>query len=179
MAAKTYQIDNAHSHAQFKVRHMMISNVRGEFSKITGTVVYDPDNPSMSQINTEIDVSTINTREPQRDEHLKSGDFLDAARYPTITFVSQGIVATGPGSFEIAGDLTIHGTTRQVAMVAEDVTPETKDPWGNFRLGATAKTHIRRKDFGLTWNMALEAGGFLVGEDIEITIDVELVRPAA
>jgi polyisoprenoid-binding protein YceI len=179
MAAITYTIDNAHSHAQFKVRHMMISNVRGEFSKITGTVVYDPENSSASQINAEIDVATINTREPQRDEHLKSGDFFDVARYPTITFVSQGIVATGSGSFEVAGDLTIHGTTRQVALTVEDVTPEAKDPWGNFRFGASAKTHIRRKDFGLTWNMALEAGGFMVGDEIDITIDVELVRPAA
>jgi polyisoprenoid-binding protein YceI len=179
MAAITYTIDNAHSHAQFKVRHMMISNVRGEFSKITGTVVYDPDSPSVSQINAEIDVTTLNTREPQRDEHLKSGDFFDVARYPTITFVSQGIVPTGPGSFEVAGDLTIHGTTVQVALTVEDVTPETKDPWGNFRFGASAKTHIRRKDFGLTWNMALEAGGFMVGDEIDITIDVELVRPAA
>jgi polyisoprenoid-binding protein YceI len=179
MAAKTYQIDNAHSHAQFKVRHMMISNVRGEFSKITGSVVFDTDDPSLSQIAADIDVSTINTREPQRDEHLKSGDFFDVARYPTIAFVSQGIVSTGPGTYEVVGDLTIHGTTRQIEMVVEDVTPETKDPWGNFRFGASAKTHIRRKDFGLQWNMALEAGGFMVGEEVEITIDVELVRPAS
>jgi polyisoprenoid-binding protein YceI len=179
MAAITYQIDNAHSHAQFKVRHMMISNVRGEFSKITGTIVYDGDNPPASQINAEIDVSTISTREPQRDEHLKSGDFFDVARYPTISFASKDVVASGPDSFEVAGDLTIHGTTRPVALTVEDVTPETKDPWGNFRRGASAKTKINRKNFGLAWNMALEAGGFMVGEEIEITIDVELVRPAA
>ncbi len=178
MAAVTYTIDNAHSHAQFKVRHMMISNVRGEFSKITGTVVYDADDPTASQIKAEIDVTTINTREEQRDAHLKSADFFDVARYPTITFVSQGIVATGPDSLEVAGDLTIRGKTDTVALVVEDLTPETKDPWGNFRRGASAKTRIRRKDFGLTWNMALEAGGFVVGEEIEITIDVELVRPA-
>lgn len=178
MAVITYQFDNAHSHAQFKVRHMMISNVRGEFSKITGTVVYNPDDPTASQIQAEIDATTINTREPQRDAHLKSPDFFDVARYPTMTFVSQGIVATGPDSFEVAGDLTIHGKTQTVALVVEDVTPETKDPWGNFRRGASAKTRIRRKDFGLEWNMALEAGGFMVGEEVEITIDIELVRPA-
>ncbi len=179
MAAITYQIDNAHSHAQFKVRHMMISNVRGEFSKVTGTIVYDADNPSASKINAEIDVSTISTREPQRDEHLKSGDFFDVARYPSITFASKDVAATGPDSFEVTGDLTIRGTTRQVALAVEDVTPEAKDPWGDFRRGASAKIKINRKNFGLAWNMALEAGGFLVGDDIEITIDVELVRPAA
>ncbi len=179
MAAITYQIDNAHSHAQFKVRHMMIANVRGEFSKVTGSVVYDPENPSASRINAEIDVSTINTREAQRDQHLKSGDFFDVARYPSITFASKDVVASGPDSFEVAGDLTIRGNTRQVALKVEDVTPEAKDPWGNFRRGASAKTRIRRMDFGLEWNVALEAGGFLVGEEVEITIDVELVRPAA
>ena len=179
MAAITYQIDNAHSHAQFKVRHMMIANVRGEFSKVTGSVVYDPANPPASQINAEIDVSTINTREAQRDQHLKSGDFFDVARYPSITFASKDVVAIGPDSFEVAGDLTIRGNTRQVALKVEDVTPEAKDPWGNFRRGASAKTRINRKNFGLEWNMALEAGGFLVGEEVEITIDVELVRPAA
>ena len=179
MAAITYQIDNAHSHAQFKVRHMMISNVRGEFSKLTGTVVYDPDDPSTSKINAEIDVSTVSTCEPQRDEHLKSGDFFDVARYPTITYSSKGVTAINPTSFVVAGDLTIRGKTRSVALTVEDVTPEAKDPWGNFRRGASAKTRINRKNFGLEWNMALEAGGFLVGDDIEITIDVELVRPAA
>ena len=162
MAAITYQIDNAHSHAQFKVRHMMISNVRGEFSKVTGTIVYDADNPSASKINAEIDVSTISTREPQRDEHLKSGDFFDVARYPSIIFASKDVAATGPDSFEVAGDLTIRGTTRQVALAVEDVTPEAKDPWGDFRRGASAKIKINRKNFGLAWNMALEAGGFLV-----------------
>jgi polyisoprenoid-binding protein YceI len=179
MAAITYQIDNAHSHAQFKVRHLMISNVRGEFSKVSGSVVYDPDDPPASKINAHIDVSTISTREPQRDEHLKSGDFFDVARYPSITFASKDVVANGPDSFEVAGDLTIHGTTRQVALAVEDVTPEAKDPWGNFRRGASAKTKINRKDFGLAWNMALEAGGFVLGDEIEITIDVELIRPAA
>jgi polyisoprenoid-binding protein YceI len=179
MASVTYQIDSAHTHAQFKVRHLMISNVRGEFSKVTGTVVYDPDNPSAAQVNATIDVSTISTREPQRDEHLKSGDFFDVARHPAITFASKEVTASGPESFEVTGDLTIRGTTRQVALAVEDVTPEAKDPWGNLRRGASAKTRIVRKDFGLEWNMALEAGGFVVGEEVEITIDVELIRQAA
>ncbi len=178
MAAMTYQIDTAHTHAQFKVRHMMISNVKGEFSKVTGSVTYDAEDPSATQIDAEIDVTTINTREPQRDEHLKSGDFFDAARYPQITFKSTSVAASGSDSFEVAGDLTIRGNTRQVALKVSDVTPEAKDPWGGFRRGATAKTHIRRKDFGLEWNMALEAGGFMVGEEVEISIDIELVRRA-
>ena len=176
MAATTYQIDPAHTHAQFKVRHMMIANVRGEFSKVTGSVVFDPDQPSSAQINAEIDVSTINTREPQRDEHLKSVDFFDAIRHPSITFASTGVAARGPDRFEVTGDLTIRSNTRQVALTVEDLTPETKDPWGNLRRGATAKTRINRKSFGLEWNLALEAGGFLVGDEVEITIDVEMIR---
>ncbi|HEV2201640.1 MAG TPA: YceI family protein [Bryobacteraceae bacterium] len=179
MAAIPYQIDTAHTHAQFKVRHMMISNVRGEFSKVTGSVVFDPDNPAATRIDAEMDVSTLTTREPQRDEHLKSGDFFDAARHPTITFASTEVVASGSDSFEVTGDLTIRGNTRKVALSVEDVTPETKDPWGNLRRGATAKTHINRKDFGLEWNVALEAGGFLVGDEVDITIDVEMIRQAA
>jgi polyisoprenoid-binding protein YceI len=179
MASIPYQIDTAHSHAQFKVRHMMIANVRGEFSKVTGSVVYDPENPSATQINAEIDVSTINTREPQRDEHLKSADFFDAIRHPSITFVSKSVTASGPNGFEVAGDLTIRGNTRQIALTVEELTPEAKDPWGSLRRGASAKTRINRKNFGLEWNVALEAGGFLVGDEVEITIDVELVRQAA
>jgi len=176
MASTTYQIDTEHSHAQFKVRHLMISNVRGEFTKVTGSVVFDPDNPSAAQISAEIDVSTISTRVAQRDEDLKSATFFDVAHYPTITFVSKDIAATGPDSFEVAGNLTIHGTTREVALTVEDVSPEAKDPWGNMRRGASAKTRISRKNFGMEWNLALEAGGFVVGDEIDITIDVELVR---
>ena len=179
MPAVTYQIDPAHSHAQFKVRHMMIANVRGEFSKVSGAIVYDVDNPSASRVNAEIDASTINTREPQRDEHLRSGDFFDVARHPSITFASTSVTASGPGSFEVVGYLTIRGNTRRVALTVEEVTPEAKDPWGNTRRGASAKTRINRKNFGLEWNMALEAGGFLVGDEVEITIDVELIRQAA
>jgi polyisoprenoid-binding protein YceI len=179
MAAITYQIDPAHTHAQFKVRHMMIANVRGEFSKVTGSVVFDPDNPISTYIKAEIDVSTITTHEPQRDEHLKSGDFFEAARYPSITFTSKSVTASSADGFEVTGDLTIRGNTRQVALSVEAVTPEAKDPWGNLRRGATAKTRINRKNFGLEWNVALEAGGFLVGDEIEITIDIELIRQTA
>ena len=174
-----YNIDPAHSAAQFKVRHMMIANVKGEFTKISGGVNYDPANPGATQIQATIDASTINTRDEQRNGHLKSADFFDVEKFPNITFQSKKVAATGPGSFEVMGDLTIHGVTQPVALTVEDVTPEAKDPWGNLRRGATAKTKINRKDFGLHWNVALEAGGFLVGDDIEITIDVELIRQAA
>jgi len=176
MPAITYQIDTAHSHAQFKVRHMMIANVCGEFSKMTGTVVYDPENLSASEVSATVDVSTINTREMQRDEHLKSSDFFDVARFLLMKFVSRDIAATGPASFEMNGDLTIRGVTRPLAVSVEDLTPETKDPWGNLRRGASAHAKFSRKSFGLEWNVALEAGGFLVGDEVEITIDVEMIR---
>ena len=179
MSTVVYQIDPAHSAAQFKVRHMMIANVKGEFTKVSGTVTSDPSNPSAVQIQAAIDANSISTRDEQRDGHLKSADFFDVARFPTITFQSSKVVPSGADSFEAVGDLTIHGVTQPVALTVEEVTPEAKDPWGNMRRGATAKTKIRRKDFGLNWNLALEAGGFLVGDDIEITIDVELIRQAA
>jgi polyisoprenoid-binding protein YceI len=179
MSTVVYQIDPAHSAAQFKVRHMMIANVKGEFTKVSGTVTYDPDNPSAIPMQATIDASSISTRDEQRDGHLKSADFFDVAKFPSITFQSKKVVPTGPDSFEVVGDLTIRGVTQPVALTVEEVTPEAKDPWGNMRRGATAKTKISRKDFGLNWNVALEAGGFLVGDDIEITIDVELIRQGA
>jgi polyisoprenoid-binding protein YceI len=179
MSTIVYQIDPAHSAAQFKVRHMMIANVKGEFTKVSGTVTYDPSDPSAAQIQATVDASSISTRDEQRDGHLKSADFFDVAKFPSITFQSKEVVPVGSDSFEAVGDLTIRGVTQPVALTVEEVTPEAKDPWGNMRRGATAKTKIRRKDFGLNWNVTLEAGGFLVGDDIEITIDVELIRQAA
>jgi polyisoprenoid-binding protein YceI len=172
----TYQIDTAHTHAQFKVRHLMISNVKGEFTHVTGTVDLDDANPSASFINMTIDVNSISTREPQRDAHLKSGDFFDVAKYPTITFVSKEVVKSGDSSYEVVGDLTIHGVTKTVDLNVESVTPEMKDPYGMFRRGAEAKTTILRSDFGLVYNAALETGGVLIGDDVHITIDTELVR---
>jgi polyisoprenoid-binding protein YceI len=179
-AQSTYDIDSAHSSAQFSVRHLMISNVRGEFNKVTGTVVYDAANPAASKVDASIDVSTINTREPKRDAHLKSPDFFDAAKYPTMTFKSTQVRKTG-GGLEVKGNLTLHGVTREVVLAVEGPTPEQKDPWGNLRVGATASTKINRKDFGLTWNQALETGGVMVGDEIAITIDLEAVKrkPAA
>ena len=171
-----YEIDPAHSRAHFKVRHLMVSNVRGEFSKVTGTVVFDAGNLSNSKLEAVIDASTVNTSEPQRDAHLQSADFLDVANFPTIILVSKSFVRTGPDTLKVVGDLTIHGVTREVVLSVEGPTEEVKDPWGNMKAGASATTKINRKDFGLTWNQALEAGGLLVGEDITITLDVELTR---
>jgi len=175
-SATRYEIDPAHSGAAFKVRHMMIAHVKGEFTRISGTVVFDPSNPSASQIDVTIDASSIHTREPQRDEHLRSADFLDVAKFPNITFRSKDVVAAGKDSFEVVGDLTIHGVTRDIALIVDGVTPEAKDPWGNFRRGASASVTINRKDFGLHWNAPLEAGGWLIGEEVHVNIDVEMVR---
>jgi polyisoprenoid-binding protein YceI len=171
-------IEPAHSSAHFKVRHLMIANVRGEFSKISGTVVADSSNLAASNVTAEIDVNSINTREPDRDKHLKSADFLDVANYPTIKFQSKTIDADGPEAYKVTGDLTIRGVTREVVLYVTGPTPEIKDPWGYTRRGAEAVAKINRKDFGLTYNPVLEAGGVVVGDEVEISIEVELVKTA-
>jgi polyisoprenoid-binding protein YceI len=172
----TYTIDPAHSSAQFSVRHMMISNVRGGFGGVKGTVVYDPENPSESTIEVEIDAATINTLEAQRDAHLKSADFLDVERYPVLTFKSKKVETAGSDEWKVIGDLTIHGVAREVVLQVEGPSEETKDPWGNIRMGVSARTKIKRSDFGLTWNAALETGGFLVGDDLKIELEVSLIK---
>ncbi|HLK46571.1 MAG TPA: YceI family protein [Bryobacteraceae bacterium] len=174
-AVSTWDIDPAHTHAQFKVRHMMISNVKGEFTKITGSVKLDSADITRSSVDVAIDVNSLNTRDAQRDGHLKSPDFFDAANYPSITFKSTKIARTEDG-IELTGDVTIRGVTRPVTFVVDGPTPETKDPWGNTRVGVEATTTIDRKDFGLTWNAALETGGVLVGDKVAITVDAELVK---
>jgi polyisoprenoid-binding protein YceI len=177
-AAATYTIEPAHSSAHFKVRHLMIANVRGEFSKISGTVQADPSNLAASSVTAEIDVNSINTREPDRDKHLKSADFLDAANHPTIKFQSKKIEPDGPEGYKVTGDLTIRGTTREVVLNVTGPTPEIKDPWGSSRRGAEAVTKISRKDFVLTYNPILEGGGVMVGDEVEISLEVELVKAA-
>lgn len=171
----TWTIDPSHSHAQFKVRHLMISNVRGEFQKLEGSVTFDPSKPEVATVRASIDVASINTREPKRDEHLRSADFFDVANHPTLEFVSKKVRLADDG-LEIVGDLTIRGTTREVVLAVEGPTPEQTDPWGNVRLGASATTKIKRSDFGMVWNAALETGGVVVGDEIQIHIDVELVK---
>jgi len=172
----TYTIDAAHSSAHFTVRHMMITNVRGSFSNIKGTVVYDPENPSASSLETSIDASTINTMEPQRDAHLKSADFLDVEHFPAITFQSKKVEAAGSDGLKVTGDLTIHGVTREVVLHVEDPSDEAKDPWGNIRIGVSGATKFKRSDFGLTWNAALETGGFLVGDELKIQLEASLIK---
>jgi polyisoprenoid-binding protein YceI len=175
----TYKIDPAHSSANFVVRHMMITNVRGGFTGISGTVVYDTDNPGASSIETIIDANTIWTNDAQRDAHLKSPDFLDAEHFPTITFRSKTVESAGDGELKVSGDLTIHGVTKQVTLNVEGPTAESKDPFGNVRAGASGSTKIKRSEFGLTWNVALEAGGFLVGDELKIELDISMIRAEA
>lgn len=175
MSQVTYQIDPTHTSVHFSVRHMMVSNVRGEFRKVSGTVVLDRDNPANSTVEATVDASSIATRDDQRDSHLKSADFLDVEKFPAITFRSTK-VQMHQGGANITGNLTIHGVTREIVLDVEGSTDEIKDPWGKQRLGASATAKLTRKDFGLTWNAALETGGVMVGDEVKITIDVEVVR---
>ncbi len=174
-----WEIDPVHSTAQFSVRHMMISNVKGEFTKLNGVAYLDDQNLAASTVEVTIDTSSINTREPKRNAHLKSADFFDVAHCPVMTFKSKQITATGNGRLKMTGDLTIRGVTREVAFDVERPTPPVKDPAGNLRVGASATAQINRKDFGLTWNAALETGGVLVGDEVGITIEVEFVKKPA
>ena len=174
--AATWTLDPAHSNVQFSVRHMMLSNVRGEFGKVAGTVNGDEAKPTEATITATIDAASINTREPKRDEHLKSADFLDVATFPTITFTSKKIEAAGPGTFKVTGDLTLHGVTKEVVLDVSDVTPPIQDPFGKTRAGATATTRINRKDFGVNWSKTMDNGGVVVGDDVTITIDVEATK---
>ena len=178
LSAEEYKIDPAHSKAQFSVKHLMMSNVRGEFGKISGTAVFDEKNPGATKIDATLDTATINTGVAQRDEHLRGADFFDAAKFPTLTFKSKSAQKSADG-LAVTGDLTMHGVTKEVVLNIEGPSSEIKDPWGNLRRGATATTKIKRSDFGLTWNKALETGGMMVGDDIAITIDVEASRPGA
>jgi polyisoprenoid-binding protein YceI len=172
----TWNIDPVHSTAQFKVKHMMISNVKGEFTAVTGTLKLDDANITNSRIEASIDAATISTRDVQRDAHLKSADFFDVEKFPVLTFQSARTSKRGDGELAVAGDLTLHGVTRNVVFEVEGPSAPMKDPWGNTRIGFSATTRINRKDFGLTWNTALETGGILVGDDVTITLDVELIK---
>ncbi|MBA3974719.1 MAG: protein yceI precursor [Candidatus Solibacter sp.] len=177
--AQSYTIDSAHSSAQFSVRHLMVSNVKGEFNKMAGAITWNEADPAAVSIDATIDVNTISTREPKRDEHLRSADFFDAAKYPSITFKSAKAWKSG-SKWMVAGNLTLHGVTKPVTLTLDGPTAEMKDPWGMLRRGATATTTINRKDFGLGWNKALETGGVMVGEDVQITLDIAATRkPAA
>ena len=162
--------------AEFKVKHMMISNVKGQFTRVTGLLSRDESDVTNSRVEASVEAASINTRDEQRDTHLKSADFLDAEKFPTLSFKSTRITRTGNGELAVAGDLTIRGVTRNVVFTVEGPTPPARDPWRNTRLGLSATTKINRKDFGLTWNTALETGGVLVGDEVTITLDVQFVK---
>jgi len=176
--AADYNIDSAHTAAQFSVRHLMVSNVKGEFKKVTGKVSYDEANPSATVVEATIDISTVNTGEPARDKHLKSPDFFDLDKFPTMTFVGKSARKTAQG-IDVTGDLTLHGVTKPVVLHVSDISPEVKDPFGTLRRGATATTVINRQDFGVVFNKTLDGGGVMIGDDVNITIDIEVVRKPA
>jgi polyisoprenoid-binding protein YceI len=173
-----WQIDPAHSAAHFSVRHLMISNVRGEFTKLSGSALIHAADPAKSSVEITIEAASVNTREPQRDDHLRSVDFFDVAKYPSLTFRSKRVEALGAENFNLTGDLTIHGVTKEVTFDVEGPTASVKDPWGNIRVGVTASAKINRKDFGLVWNALTEAGGVVVGDEVKITIEAELIQQA-
>jgi polyisoprenoid-binding protein YceI len=172
----TYQIDSAHSGVHFSVRHLMISTVRGSFSGVKGTVVHDPDNPLATTMEAEVDINTVNTNDEKRDGHLKSPDFFDAAKFPVMTYKSSQVTKGTSTDYTVAGDLTLHGVTKPVTLSVEEVSGETKDPWGKTRIGATAKGKLNRSDFGLVWNAALETGGVMVGDEVKIEFDIQMVK---
>jgi len=176
VCTSTWNIDPSHTVAEFKVRHMMISNVKGQFAKATGRLVLDESELMNSHVEATIDAASIETRDPQRDAHLKSGDFLDVESFPTLSFKSTSISLVRAGELAVEGELTVRDVTRKVLFDVEGPTPPAKDPWGNTRVAVSATTKISRKDFGLTWNSALESGGVLVGDEVTITLDVQFVK---
>ncbi len=168
-AVTTWNIDPSHSVAEFKVKHMMISNVKGQFAKVSGQLTLDESEAT-------IDAASIETRDAQRDTHLKSADFFDVEKFPTLSFQSTRVSRLRDGELAVEGDLAIRGVTRKVVFSVEGPTPPTKDPWGNTRVAVSATTKINRKDYGLNWNAALETGGILVGDEVTITLDAEFVK---
>lgn len=175
--AQSYQLDSAHSSASFTVKHMMVTNVTGRFSNVRGTIVYDEKNLPKSNVEATIDVATVNTNEPKRDGHLRSPDFFDVEKFPTMTFKSTKVYQSG-GVTKVDGNLTLHGVTKGVTLTLSNMSGEVKTPTGGYVRGATATTTISRRDFALTWNKTIEAGGVVVGDEIAITLDLEAGRKA-
>jgi len=170
-----WEIDPAHTSVQFSVRHMMVSNVRGQLGKVAGRVVADEANPTAARVEAILDAASLDTNNHKRDDHLRSPDFLDVGKFPTISFKSKKVEKAGEAKWKITGDLTLHGVTREVVLAVDGVTPPRKDPMGTMRAGAQAQAKINRQDFGITFNKALDGGGVLVGDEVAITIDVEVV----
>jgi polyisoprenoid-binding protein YceI len=173
----TWQIDPQHSSAQFSVTHLMISTVRGEFHGLKGTLSLDDKDITKSTVEVTIDANSVDTREPNRDAHLKSPDFFDVAKYPTLTFKSTKVEQVSPGELKVTGDLTIRGVTKQVVLNVEGPKAPIKDPWGLQRSAVSATAKINRQDFGVSWNKTLDSGGVVVSDDVRITLDVEMVIP--
>ncbi|HMG20711.1 MAG TPA: YceI family protein [Kofleriaceae bacterium] len=176
MTTTTYDLDPVHSHLGFSVRHMMVSQQRGQFSGVTGTLLLDRSNLAASRVEVSIDVATINTNNADRDNHLRSADFFDVANHPTMTFVSREVVVQPDGQLRITGDLTIRGNTRSVVLDADPISDESKDPFGNIKLGTSVTGKVSRKDFGLVWNAILETGGVALGDDVKLMLDVQFAR---
>lgn len=176
-AAQTWNIDSTHSQTSFAVTHLMVATVRGAFGKTSGTVDYDGKDLNSLKVNATVDIASIDTREPKRDEHLKGADFFDVAKFPTATFVSKRAEATGQGKFKLVGDLTLHGVTKEITLDVTGPTAPVKGSRGEARIGATATTTINRKDFGVTWNRALDGGGVVVSDEVQLTIDLSLMQP--
>jgi polyisoprenoid-binding protein YceI len=174
--SSTWNIDTLHSSAYFTVRHMMIATVRGQFGGIKGVVNYLPANPTAASVETTIDCTTLNTGEPKRDADMKGEEFFDVKRYPTMKFRSRKVEVAGTGRLRISGDLTINATTRPVVLDVEGPTPPIRDPRGREKIGVSGTTKISRKEFGITWNQILEAGGVAVSDEVSITIDLELIK---
>jgi len=175
-ATTTWNVDAAHSVAEFKVKHMMISNVKGRFAKLSGTLSLDESGHQNSRVEVSAEAASIHTGDDQRDAHLRSPDFFDVEKFPTLKFKSSSVRVVNEGELAVEGDLTIHGVTRKVTFAVEGPTPPAKDPWGNSRTAVSATAKINRKDFGLTYNAVLETGGILVGEEVTITLDVQFVK---
>lgn len=172
----TWQIDPAHSTAQFSVRHLGISSVHGQFHKVTGTIFIDDKDIAKSAVDVRIDASTVDTQEPDRDKHLKSADFFDIEHYPAMTFKSTKVEQLAPGKLRVTGDLSIRGVSKQIVLDVEGPSAAIKDPWGSERAAASATVKINRQDFGVKWNKTLDSGGLMIGDDVAITLEVEMVK---
>jgi polyisoprenoid-binding protein YceI len=176
--ADTWEIDTAHSQSTFSVKHLVVTTVRGQFGRTAGKVQFDGKDVSTLSVEATIDATTINTREQKRDDHLRSADFFDVEKYPTITFTSKRVEAASGGKFKLVGDLTMRGVTKEVVLDVEGPTSAITDMQGNQRVGATATTRLNRKDFNIVWNRALDGGGVVVSDEVDVTIDLALVKRA-
>ncbi len=174
--AVSWRIDTLHSSAQFSVKHMMISTVRGQFGGVKGTVVYDPKNPAATVVNATIDCSTVNTGEPKRDADLKTAEFFDVKKYPVMTFKSKKTEVAGEGKLKMTGDLTINAVTREVVLDLEGPSPEVRDTQGRQKIGISGETRISRKQFGILYNPMLESGGVVVSDEVRILLEIELIK---